>query len=211
MTSVYAQHDVAMKWQTILHAKGWVAPAWPVENGGCGWTVLQRYIFTRERVAAGAPPVSPMGVQMCGPALIGYGSDEQKAHFLPRMLSGEHFWCQGYSEPEAGSDLASLQMEALDDGDDLICTGTKIWTTHADEANWIFCLVRTSKEDRPQKGNHLCPDRHDHPRHFGSPDRCPLGRAYPEPGLLRSGPRPQDPGRRADRRGMDRRQIPAGV
>lgn len=152
MTSVYAQHDAAMKWQTILHRKGWVAPAWPVENGGCGWSVLQRYIFTRERVAAGAPPVSPMGVQMCGPALIGYGSEEQKAYFLPRMLSGEHFWCQGYSEPEAGSDLASLQMEALDDGDDLICTGTKIWTTHADEANWIFCLVRTSKEDRPQKG-----------------------------------------------------------
>ncbi len=152
MTSVYAQHTAAMKWQAILHAKGWVAPAWPVEHGGCGWSVLQRYIFTRERVAAGAPPVSPMGVQMCGPALIGYGSDAQKAYFLPRMLSGEHFWCQGYSEPEAGSDLASLQMEALDDGDDLICTGTKIWTTHADEANWIFCLVRTSKEDRPQKG-----------------------------------------------------------
>lgn len=152
MTSVYAQHDAAMKWQAILHAKGWVAPAWPVEYGGCGWSVLQRYIFTRERVAAGAPPVSPMGVQMCGPALIGYGSDQQKAYFLPRMLSGEHFWCQGYSEPEAGSDLASLQMEALDDGDDLICTGTKIWTTHADEANWIFCLVRTSREDRPQKG-----------------------------------------------------------
>lgn len=152
MTSVYAQHDASMQWQTILHRKGWVAPAWPIEHGGCGWSVLQRYIFTRERVAAGAPPVSPMGVQMCGPALIGYGSDAQKAYFLPRMLSGEHFWCQGYSEPEAGSDLASLQMEALDDGDDLICTGTKIWTTHADVANWIFCLVRTSKEDRLQKG-----------------------------------------------------------
>lgn len=152
MTSVYAQHDASMKWQAILHQKGWVAPAWPIEYGGCGWSVLQRYIFTRERVAAGAPPISPMGVQMCGPALIGYGSDAQKAYFLPRMLSGEHFWCQGYSEPEAGSDLASLQMEARIDGDDLVCTGTKIWTTHADEANWIFCLVRTSKEDRPQKG-----------------------------------------------------------
>lgn len=152
MTSVYAQHEASMKWQAILHRKGWVAPAWPIEHGGCGWSVLQRYIFTRERVAAGAPPISPMGVQMCGPALIGYGSDAQKAYFLPRMLSGEHFWCQGYSEPEAGSDLASLQMEARIDGDDLVCTGTKIWTTHADVANWIFCLVRTSKEDRPQKG-----------------------------------------------------------
>lgn len=152
MTSVYAQHEASMKWQSVLYARGWAAPAWPAEYGGCGWSVLQRYIFTRERVAAGAPPVSPMGVQMCGPALIGYGSEAQKAYFLPRMLSGEHFWCQGYSEPESGSDLASLQMEALDDGDDLICTGTKIWTTHADEANWIFCLVRTSKEDRPQRG-----------------------------------------------------------
>lgn len=152
MTSVYADHDLSMKWQSVLHAKGWVAPAWPVEYGGCGWSVLQRYIFTRERVAAGAPPVSPMGVQMCGPAIIGHGNEAQKAYFLPRMLSGEHFWCQGYSEPESGSDLASLQMEAVDDGDHLICTGTKIWTTHADVANWIFCLVRTSKMDRPQQG-----------------------------------------------------------
>ncbi len=152
MTSVYADHEASMEWQAILHAKGWAAPAWPVEYGGCGWTVLQRYIFTRERVAAGAPPVSPMGIQMCGPAIIGHGTQAQKDYFLPRMLSGEHFWCQGYSEPESGSDLASLQMEALHDGDDLICTGTKIWTTHADVANWIFCLVRTTKSDKPQKG-----------------------------------------------------------
>ena len=152
MTSVYADYDASMTWQSILHAKGWAAPAWPVEYGGCGWTVLQRYIFTRERVAAGAPPTSPMGIQMCGPAIIRFGSEQQKAHFLPRMLSGEHFWCQGYSEPESGSDLASLQMEAVSDGDDFVCNGTKIWTTHADVANWIFCLVRTSKSDRPQKG-----------------------------------------------------------
>ena len=152
MTSVYADHDASMKWQAILNAKGWAAPAWPTEYGGCGWSVLQRYIFTRERVAAGAPPVSPMGIQMCGPAIIGHGNEAQKAYYLPRMLSGEHFWCQGYSEPESGSDLASLQMEALDDGDHLICNGTKIWTTHADVANWIFCLVRTRKSDRPQQG-----------------------------------------------------------
>lgn len=152
MTSVYADPRMQRKWQEILAAKGWAAPSWPVEYGGCGWSVLQRYIFTRERVAAGAPPLSPMGIQMCGPALIGYGTPNQKAYFLPRMLSGEHFWCQGYSEAQAGSDLAALEMVAEDDGDNLIASGTKIWITHAQEANWVFCLVRTSSEDRPQQG-----------------------------------------------------------
>ena len=152
MTSVYAEHERSLAWQKILHARGWAAPAWPVEYGGAGWSVAQRYIFSRERVAAGAPPVSPMGIQMCGPAIIGYGTPEQKAHFLPHMLSGEHFWCQGYSEPGAGSDLAALRMRAEDDGDDLICTGQKIWNTHADIANWGFFLVRTARLDRPQKG-----------------------------------------------------------
>ena len=152
MTSVYADHDASMAWQAKLHAKGWVAPAWPKEYGGCDWSVAQRYIFARERALAGAPPVSPMGISMCGPALIGHGSAEQKAHFLPKMLSGEHFWCQGYSEPHAGSDLAPLTMSARREGDDFICNGTKIWTTHANVANWIFCLVRTSKLDRPQQG-----------------------------------------------------------
>jgi len=152
MTSVYADHRIQMDWQRILHARGWAAPAWPEKYGGTGWSVLKRYIYTRERVAAGAPPVSPMGIQMCGPAIIGHGTEAQKAYFLPRMLSGEHFWCQGYSEPGAGSDLASLQMPAVEDGDDLVCTGSKIWNTHADVANWAFCLVRTAKLDRPQKG-----------------------------------------------------------
>nr|WP_109807526.1 acyl-CoA dehydrogenase family protein [Sphingosinithalassobacter portus] len=152
MTSVYADHERSLEWQRILHARGWAAPAWPTEYGGAGWSVTQRYIFSRERVAAGAPPVSPMGIQMCGPAIIGHGTPEQKAYFLPRMLSGEHFWCQGYSEPGAGSDLASLQMRAEDDGDHLICSGQKIWNTHADIANWGFFLVRTGKYDRPQKG-----------------------------------------------------------
>lgn len=152
MTSVYADHEAQMAWQAKLHAKGWAAPAWPVEYGGCDWSVVQHYIFAAERVRAGAPPVSPMGIKMCGPAIIGFGTDEQKAHFLPRMLNGEHFWCQGYSEPGAGSDLASLQMSAVRDGDDLVCTGTKIWTTHANVANWMFCLVRTSKGGRKQQG-----------------------------------------------------------
>lgn len=152
MTSVYADYETGMAWQKILHAQGWVAPAWPVEFGGCGWSVARRHIFATELALAGAPPVSPMGIGMCGPVLIGHGTPEQQAYFLPRMLSGEDFWCQGYSEPESGSDLATLQMAAVEDGDDLICTGHKLWTTHAHEANWIFCLVRTSRENIPQKG-----------------------------------------------------------
>ena len=152
MTSVYADHASQMAWQAKLHIKGWAAPAWPVEYGGCDWRVVQHHIFASERVRAGAPPVSPMGIKMCGPAIIGFGSDEQKTFFLPRMLSGEHFWCQGYSEPGAGSDLAALQMKAVREDDDLICTGTKIWTTHAHVANWIFCLVRTAKSERKQQG-----------------------------------------------------------
>lgn len=152
MTSVYADHASQMAWQEKLHAKGWAAPAWPVEHGGCDWSVVQHHIFASERVRAGAPPVSPMGIKMCGPAIIGFGTDAQKAFFLPRMLNGEHFWCQGYSEPGAGSDLAALQMKAVREGDDLVCTGTKIWTTHANVANWIFCLVRTAKTERKQQG-----------------------------------------------------------
>jgi alkylation response protein AidB-like acyl-CoA dehydrogenase len=152
LTSVYADYEVGMAWQRILHGRGWAAPAWPVEFGGCAWSVTQRYIFATETAMAGAPPVSPMGIGMCGPVLIGHGTPAQQAQFLPRMLSGEDFWCQGYSEPQSGSDLATLQMSAIEDGDDFICTGHKLWTTHAHEANWIFCLVRTAKEEIPQKG-----------------------------------------------------------
>lgn len=152
MTSVYADYETTMTWHRTLHAKGWVAPAWPVEYGGCDWSVMQHYIFASELSAAGAPPLSPMGVGMCGPVLIGHGTPEQKAYYLPRILSGEDFWCQGYSEPGSGSDLASLQMSAVDMGDYFLCNGSKIWTTHANYANRIFNLVRTSKEDIPQRG-----------------------------------------------------------
>jgi alkylation response protein AidB-like acyl-CoA dehydrogenase len=152
MTSVYAPHELSMAWQAILHARGWAAPAWPVEYGGCGWSPAQRYIFASELAANDAPPLSPMGLGMCGPVLIGHGTAEQKAYYLPRMLTGEHFWCQGYSEPGSGSDLASLQMSATHDGDHFICNGHKLWTTHANVANWIFCLVRTSQEAIPQRG-----------------------------------------------------------
>ena len=152
MTSVYADHDASMEWQRILHERGWAAPAWPVEYGGCDWSLTQHYIFSRESTLAGAPSLSPMGIRMVAHAIIKFGTDAQKDFFLPRILTGEVFFCQGYSEPEAGSDLAALSMAAVDDGDDLVCTGSKIWTTHAGEANWMFGLVRTSRSAKKQQG-----------------------------------------------------------
>ncbi|MEQ9520614.1 MAG: acyl-CoA dehydrogenase family protein [Parvibaculum sp.] len=152
MTSVYSDYETTLKWHRKLHVQGWVAPGWPVEQGGTGWDIGQRYIWQSECAAYETPSLSPMGVGMCGPVLIGHGNQEQKDYFLPRILSGDDWWCQGYSEPGSGSDLASLQMKAVEDGEDFICTGTKIWTTHAQHANWIFCLVRTDNSDIPQRG-----------------------------------------------------------
>jgi hypothetical protein len=152
MTSVYSTKPVAMEWQSILVKQGWAAPSWPVEYGGTDWSVAQRYIFDVEMARAGAPPLSPMGIGMCGPALIGHGSKAQKDYYLPRILSGADFWCQGYSEPHAGSDLAALTMSAVEDGDSYICNGSKIWTTHAHEANMMFCLVRTDSSGKQQQG-----------------------------------------------------------
>jgi alkylation response protein AidB-like acyl-CoA dehydrogenase len=151
-TGVLAEGDLCRRWQRILHARGWAAPAWPQEYGGPGWSPMQRFIFTDECARAGAPVLPGMGLQMCGPVLMRYGTAEQKSFFLPRILSGEHYWCQGYSEPQSGSDLASLQMRAVRDGDDYVLTGSKIWTTHAHHANWMFLLVRTSNEAKPQAG-----------------------------------------------------------
>ena len=159
MTSVYAPVELSLAWQAKLHARGWAAPAWPREYGGTGWSPVQRYLFTRELTEAGAPPLSPMGIGMCGPVLIGHGTAAQKAHWLPRMLAGEDLWCQGYSETESGSDLASLRMKAVrvnapaeSGGDHFVCTGHKLWTTHGHKANMIFVLVRTSSLDKPQQG-----------------------------------------------------------
>jgi alkylation response protein AidB-like acyl-CoA dehydrogenase len=155
MTSVYADHEASMEWQRILHERGWAAPAWPVEYGGCDWSLTQHYIFSRESQLAGAPSLSPMGIRMVAHAIVKFGTDTQKEFFLPRILTGEVFFCQGYSEPEAGSDLAALSMAAVLDegvGDHLICTGSKIWTTHAGEANWMFGLVRTSRTAKRQQG-----------------------------------------------------------
>ena len=152
MTSVYAEHEASMTWQAILHERGWAAPAWPVEHGGCDWTLPQHYIFSRECQLAGAPSLSPMGIRMVSHAIMKFGSTQQQDFFLPGILTGEVFFCQGFSEPNAGSDLASLQMAAVADGDDLILTGSKIWTTHAVEANWMFALVRTTRAERKQVG-----------------------------------------------------------
>lgn len=151
-TSVFVEPRYSLAWQKILHAKGWAAPSWPKEYGGPGWSETQRAIFAAECVRAGAPSLSPMGLRMVGPCIMRYGTPEQKAFYLPRILSGEDYWCQGYSEPGSGSDLASLQLRAVSHGDHYVLNGSKIWTTHAHHANRMFCLVRTSTEGKPQQG-----------------------------------------------------------
>lgn len=151
-TSVFVDKQFNLAWQAILLRKGWVAPHWPTEHGGTGWNEAQRYIFASECARAGAPSLAPMGLKMVAPVIMKYGSAAQKAWYLPKLLSGEHYWCQGYSEPQAGSDLAALQLRADSDGDDYLLNGSKIWTTHAHVANQMFCLVRTSRDGRPQEG-----------------------------------------------------------
>ena len=151
-TSVFVDKQHTLKWQAILHKKGWVAPTWPAQYGGTGWSEAERHIFASECALAGAPPLAPMGLRMVAPVIMHYGTPEQKAWYLPRILSGEDYWCQGYSEPGSGSDLASLSLRADRDGDHYVLNGSKIWTTHAHFANKMFCLVRTSRDGRPQQG-----------------------------------------------------------
>lgn len=140
------------QWQRSLFAQGWGAPSWAVEFGGTGWDAVQRHIFEEECAAFGAPEQLPFGLKMVAPVIQRYGSKEQQERFLPRILSGQDWWCQGYSEPGAGSDLASLKTTAVRDGDDYIVNGQKTWTTLAQHADWIFCLVRTNPEVRKQEG-----------------------------------------------------------
>ncbi|HXC54461.1 MAG TPA: acyl-CoA dehydrogenase family protein [Rhizomicrobium sp.] len=151
-TSVFMDKRYSLAWQKILHVRGWVAPSWPRQYGGTGWSDMQRYIFAAECARVGAPSLAPMGLRMVGPCIMRYGSEAQKAHYLPRILSGEDYWCQGYSEPGSGSDLASLQLRAVSDGDDYVLNGSKIWTTHAHWANRMFCLVRTRSDGKNQAG-----------------------------------------------------------
>lgn len=144
--------DEVMRWHKILYAKGWVAPHWPTKFGGPGLPPTRRFILTEELELAGTPSLSPFGLSMVGPAIMQFGAPEQQQRFLPRILSGEEVWCQGYSEPGAGSDLASLRMTAADDGDAFVVNGQKTWTTYAQYADWIFCLVRTDGSVKKQAG-----------------------------------------------------------
>ena len=150
-TSVFSDPGPNLRWHRILHARGWVAPAWPLEYGGTGWSLVKRWIFETECGRAGAPSLSPLGLRMAGPVIMRFGTPQQKAHYLPRILSGEDYWCQGYSEPGSGSDLASLRTRArrvreADGSEAYRVDGSKIWTTHAQHANRMFALVRTGEE-----------------------------------------------------------------
>jgi alkylation response protein AidB-like acyl-CoA dehydrogenase len=141
-----------LSWTRKLNARGWSVPNWPVEYGGPGWTVTQRHIFDEECFLAGCPPLSPQGVHLSGPIIYTYGNEAQKARFLPPIRSGEHFWAQGFSEPNAGSDLAALQTRAVRDGEHYVVNGQKIWTSDAHYSEWLFLLVRTATGGRPQAG-----------------------------------------------------------
>lgn len=140
------------RWQQILHRHGWGAPSWPSEFGGPGWTPSQQYIFQSECALADAPPQLPFGLKMVAPVIMRYGNAEQQQRFLPRIAAGQDWWCQGYSEPGAGSDLASLKTRARREGDNYIVNGQKVWNTLGQFADWIFCLVRTDPDAKPQRG-----------------------------------------------------------
>jgi alkylation response protein AidB-like acyl-CoA dehydrogenase len=144
--------DDYTRWHRTLYQKGWIAPNWPKEHGGCGWSVIQRYIFDEECGLAGAPRLSPFGLGMVGPVIMHFGTEAQKQRYLPNILSGEETWCQGYSEPGSGSDLASLQTRAERKSDHYLINGSKLWTSLAHHADLIFCLVRTSIEKKKQDG-----------------------------------------------------------
>jgi alkylation response protein AidB-like acyl-CoA dehydrogenase len=140
------------EWLKLLGAKGWLTGKWPVEQGGLGWSPEQHLIFSEELGRAGAPPVVPFGAVMAGPVIYTFGTDKQKADHLPGIIKNDAWWCQGYSEPGAGSDLANLKTKAVRDGDEYVVNGQKIWTSQAHWADWIFCLVRTSSEGKKQEG-----------------------------------------------------------
>ena len=151
--SVPLEKDDFIRWQKTLYEQGWAAPNWPIEYGGTGWTPVQKYIFANENAKANAPAIVPFGLGMVGPVIYTYGNEAQKKKFLPGILSSDVWWCQGYSEPGSGSDLASLKMKAERVGNEYILNGTKTWTTLGHMADWIFCLVRTSSDvARRQEG-----------------------------------------------------------
>lgn len=144
--------DAQVDWQKRLFDQGWIAPGWPVEHGGTGWSATQSFIFETERTLHDAPDVVPFGLKMVGHVIYSFGNQEQKDRFLPGILNSDDWWCQGYSEPGSGSDLASLKTRAERDGDDYVVNGAKIWTSYAQYADWIFCLVRTNSDGKKQEG-----------------------------------------------------------
>jgi alkylation response protein AidB-like acyl-CoA dehydrogenase len=141
-----------LNWQRCLFARGWGAPSWPVNFGGTGWSAVQQYIFEEESALAGAPRLMPFGLKMVAPVIMAFGTAAQQQRFLPPIISGAEWWCQGYSEPGAGSDLASLKTRAVRDGDSYVVNGQKTWNTLGQYADWIFCLVRTDTQGKPQSG-----------------------------------------------------------
>jgi alkylation response protein AidB-like acyl-CoA dehydrogenase len=144
--------DDLVRWQRILHRHGWGAVMWPARFGGTGWNVIQQHIFEEERADLGAPPQNAFSLKMLGPVLMTFANSAQAEYFLPRIIAGEDWWCQGYSEPGSGSDLASLRTSAVRHGGHYLVNGQKTWNTWGQYADWIFCLVRTSTEGRPQQG-----------------------------------------------------------
>jgi acyl-CoA dehydrogenase len=150
--SVFSDPDIFRRWQRILFERGWAASSWPAEFGGTGWSTAQQYIYEVENAIAGGPPLLPQGLRMVGPVIMKFGTQAQKDFYLPKILTGEDYWCQGYSEPGSGSDLASLKTRAVRDGDDYIINGSKIWTSHAQFANRMFALVRTADSPKKQDG-----------------------------------------------------------
>lgn len=152
LAGIHHTREEQVAWQKTLYKKGWFAPHWPAEYGGTGWNAVQRYIWEEEYDDAGAPRIVPFGPMMAAPVIMAFGNDWQKQRFLPKMLASDELWCQGYSEPGSGSDLASLKTKAERQGDHYVVNGQKTWTTLAQWADWIFCLVRTSSEGKPQEG-----------------------------------------------------------
>ena len=154
--SVFVEPDIGQEWNKVLNAQGWLAYQWPEDHGGTGWSRTERYIFEKECALAGAPGLTVMGLKLVAPVIWAFGTEAQKRFYLPRILSGEDYWCQGFSEPGSGSDLASLQCRARlakgPEGDTYVINGSKIWTTHAHHANRMFALVRTDPEARKQAG-----------------------------------------------------------
>ena len=152
LNGLILEREDYLRWQRILHAQGWGGTSWRTEFGGTGWNAVQQYIFEEEGTAAGAPRTVPFGLKMVAPVIMAFGSPAQQQRFLPPILAAEEWWCQGYSEPGSGSDLASVKSTAVRDGDTYIVNGQKTWTTQGQYADWIFCLVRTDTEVKPQRG-----------------------------------------------------------